>query len=1766
MKFPWTRQRARRTQQCQRRALGSLGGRQPRFEPLEDRCLLSVTLGLIDDVTLNDGRALHIPLNAFDDEGGVLSFTAEVAEENAAQIGTFIPEGNRSVRMSVEDYGDMVFEFFEGRAPNTTAQIIALAESGFYDGLTFHRIMEDFMIQGGDPLGNGTGGPGFQFADEFHPDLRHTSSGILSMANSGANTNGSQFFITDVPTPWLTHGQTLEDGSTVDGGHTVFGLLTEGEDVRHKISGVATETTPPGQLPTNRPMNDVVITSMDVFMDNENGVLMLSAPSGVLGETNVTVKVTNANGETDSQTFRVATGPSPPRLDHIVDVYLAAGAPLHVPLRAFDTPGDALTFTAEVSAGTNASGVVPEVIQGNRSLRMTVAGYGDMIFELFEDRAPKTTAQIIDLVESGFYDGLSFNWVDSGFLFGGDPVGDGTDGLGFQFDDEFHADLRHTSSGILSMVSDGDDTNGSQFLITAGPIRYLDFDYPVFGVLTEGDNVRQAIASTEVGGERYGLLTDVVITSMEIFSDPKNAVLMLSAPLPVTSAATLVTVTVTDAGGLTDTQTFQVATYADPNNATPYLLPIESFETTVDQPITVVIGANDIEGDAIYYAAMQSPFNDNVSIVTNNATGRVTITPTGGVIGVFGTKIGVRDASGTVWDTQSVPLFIRPSAPTGVHLLGISDTGSSASDRLTLLDNADDGTRLRFLVTGMMPGKEARVFAGDVEIGRATASGSSVVVVTNGDYELTDGTHSITAVQGLTSQPVNVGNRTDLVDLLSGPTTPLEITIDDVSPKITTTPLTRAASGFRYFYNVESDQDGTGEVVYSLASAPDDMTIDPANGRLSWLPPAEQTATERIIVRATDPAGNTGYQTFYLAMQNKLPVDYIEMAADLVVGEDMLGFETFRDGILTIEAVFSTDEGNVDLVLFNAAGEEVARSATTTNNERIDLVVAGGEEYTVKLLGSNASTLLRVANLVALDGNAATVYGSPADDTFEFIAGASHRITINGILYDQIDATKIRIDGGWGLDTVTLVGNDTDETAVLHFRGSELAGPDYRVNVVNMETVTIDGGEGNNMAKFYDSPDNDLLVVSPELAQLFVNVGEKDPTKSDQAVPPLTAVNFTTVHAFATNGGTDEARLTGSPEDDTLRATPTVTRLSNADFSIRASLFEKVIADALSAEGDNDTAKMYDSAGDDTLLAWPNEVQFYNDGFDNRARGFERTEAFSSGDDGDKAELYDSISDDVFVATYRYAVMRGEGFYNLVRNFPEVVGVADWGGKDMAELFDSVGNDTFTTEIVDELFEGRFYGEGFNNRVQYFETVKAFSQEGGDDEMLLYDSAGNDTFVTAVNYAAMESTDRDDDGRPLFSYQARGFAKAVAEAINGGNDTAKLFDSDADDLFVADSESGRIYLGITEEPVDTVEPHAEAIGFEGVHAYAIVGGNDHAILKDSPGDDTFYGSAEESSRYGDGFYNRAKGFQSVVARSDEGHDVAQLYGSDNPDRFEMWPTVSSLSGVIRSNSSSSDGESSDTPFSYQAEAFEKVFAHGDDEDQADLYDSPGNDLFSAGQAGAELSNGELNFSNNALDFGTVIAHAEDGGIDVAKMFDSPGDDLFTAGPDEAVMENTGSHRFHNKAIGFKGVHAYATFGGVDTATLFDSGGDDWFRSDITQAALFGEGFYNRAKFFSIVNAVSLKGGTDRAFLVDSLNGKDSLGVGRSGDGVLQNKATLTDISGGTDFYRFSVTDFDFVDVRLATEGDLNGAELFDVDALDFVLTVDDWSKLDQDDS
>jgi len=189
----------------------------------------------------------------------LLALTLVLAGVSASEEGIKKAEKKEPLYATLKTtMGDIVILLYEDKAPNTVANFVGLAtgtkewiypntrqkvKRPLYNGTIFHRVIPGFMIQGGDPTGNGTGGPGHTFPDEFHPDLKHSKAGIVSMANHGPNTNGSQFFITLAPTPWL------------DGRHAVFGEVVKGQEVVEAIGNEPRDTR-------DRPLVNIILTEV----------------------------------------------------------------------------------------------------------------------------------------------------------------------------------------------------------------------------------------------------------------------------------------------------------------------------------------------------------------------------------------------------------------------------------------------------------------------------------------------------------------------------------------------------------------------------------------------------------------------------------------------------------------------------------------------------------------------------------------------------------------------------------------------------------------------------------------------------------------------------------------------------------------------------------------------------------------------------------------------------------------------------------------------------------------------------------------------------------------------------------------------------------------------------------------------------------------------------------------------------------------------------------------------------------------------------------------------------------------------------------------------------------------------------------------------------------------------------------------------------------------------------------------------------------------
>ncbi len=304
------------------------------IEALEQRQLLAApVVDPIDDVQVLYGRTMVLPVTASDVDGDKLAWS--VKSSNRAFSATLL-KGNPYLRITVENFGEMTFELFADVAPRTVEVISGMVQAGYYDGLTFHRVIPDFMIQGGDPAGDGSGGPDYEFDDEFHPSLVFGGAGQLAMAKAYDDGNGSQFFITTSSPRYL------------DFNHTIFGQLVRGMDVVEAISAMATDED-------DAPLTPVRILSAELIENTTDAVIAVQARA--MGSATITVTATDAAGNKDVRTFAAQTttdenDDTPPFLGPIPDRLTPMNKPIAITVPVMDVEGDEYFVSAYFEEGS----------------------------------------------------------------------------------------------------------------------------------------------------------------------------------------------------------------------------------------------------------------------------------------------------------------------------------------------------------------------------------------------------------------------------------------------------------------------------------------------------------------------------------------------------------------------------------------------------------------------------------------------------------------------------------------------------------------------------------------------------------------------------------------------------------------------------------------------------------------------------------------------------------------------------------------------------------------------------------------------------------------------------------------------------------------------------------------------------------------------------------------------------------------------------------------------------------------------------------------------------------------------------------------------------------------------------------------------------------------------------------------------------------------------------------------------------------------------
>jgi cyclophilin family peptidyl-prolyl cis-trans isomerase len=625
-------------------------------------------------------------------------------------------------------------------------------------------------------------------------------------------------------------------------------------------------------------------------------------------------------------------------------IKVEAGAPLWIPLDGEDTAGGKLTY--EVTS-SNTSVVTTQLASANdKWARISVRGFGDMVFHLFNSRVPRAADRFVEMAQLGAYNttdsaNSTIHRVSKDFVIQG---GKTTNSSGNQqrFDDQFDLDLQHNRTGILSFAKSTDDTNTTEWFITDGAPRFLDFNHSVFGILVEGESVREAIQNTPArpddgsatGGQP---LTPVIIDKIEIFDDIEDNVVMLKAPSGVTSGTSQITVNVRDAqNNIVATKVFNVQVEDDKANGAPFLADIPVQNAAAGATAKYQLQVLDAEGQTA-----PSVLNYTANVVGNvagatakvdPATGMLTVTPAAGFVGTLQVDVGVGQKTATdtndKTDTQRITFNFAAAAPT-VTLDSSTDTGVSNSDNIT------NASTLKFVVSGVTANAQVRLYANGQEIAQATSSGTSVNVNVNASA-LPLGPSVITARQiiGNTEGPLSAA---------------LGITYDPLILDFTSPTTATGEGNLPFTYNAENPEEGQPGFKYAfVGTPPTGMQINAQTGEVTWTPTA--IGTFKFTVRAEDAAGNQKEQEVTVSVSSirlaQFSVSFTDLNGNPITtiqkGQEFYVVARVRD--------LRSDATGLESAFFDVVFDSAAATVTGT--------IEHGDVFTQETSGTVGSGLL----------------------------------------------------------------------------------------------------------------------------------------------------------------------------------------------------------------------------------------------------------------------------------------------------------------------------------------------------------------------------------------------------------------------------------------------------------------------------------------------------------------------------------------------------------------------------------------------------------------------------------------------------------------------------------------------------------------------------------------------------------------------------------------------------------------------------------------
>lgn len=789
------------------------------------------------------------------------------------------------------------------------------------------------------------------------------------------------------------------------------------------------------------------------------------SPEGHVVDVEIGREISNLNfGEIDDTDPTLAALPS--------GLTMRAGAPIHIALDGYDQDGDALYYTV---SSTNPSIVASIPKQdspnSNRSMRITVQGYGEMVFELFEGRAPNTTARIIEIVESGWYDSREFHRIIDGFMIqGGSRDGLGINGTGVQIDDEYHADLQFTTPGLLAMAKGGDDTGDSQFFITDIPSggfplpRWLDFNYTIFGKLTAGEDVRNALSAVATDSADHPAGAPIVIESVEIFHDNQDAVMMISSP-DGTYDTGEVTVTVHDGFGGTASQTIEVTVLPDSEDNKPFLGPINPVRLSVDQPYSFQLNATDVEGDTVYYQAELLTETDDVTVdVTEN--GLVTITPTNGFVGNVDIVFCVGPTSDsitpdslgqyneTLIDKQVVTYEVAP-AMGEIDFLLLPQNDLTAGDQTYAFQTAHDG----FLTIEAL-------FADN-------ADSVSLTLYNSDGNELTSsaGTTSGQRLDWQTAAGVSYSLH------VAGESSDVDLRIANlVQHEDTTVTVHGTADADDFLFSAENSRNVTiNGVLYAF----DDEEVSVVNFD------ADKTDADQgsDIVRVE---GSTLAETLTSTFEGT------ESVPTMVFETNTGAVQPFMVTATNFEQLLAwSRSGEADTAVFeDSPGRDKGKALPGENASLIRSKNGYGEFYRraklfeeVTFVGANSPT-----------EDTIVLFDAPGPDRFEAnaLTGESQLTTYSDVVCAANGFPELLVRSVYdnGSDTATLVDSSENDKYVGRRGKSRLyslvEGNQFDIVVRNFYNTVVDfANGGHDKARFADTPQGDQFLGTPEKSEFW---------------------------------------------------------------------------------------------------------------------------------------------------------------------------------------------------------------------------------------------------------------------------------------------------------------------------------------------------------------------------------------------------------------------------------------------------------------------------------------------------------------------------------------------------------------------------------------------------------------------------------------------------------------------------------------------------------